>query len=130
MGLRTVKDEKTVFAEAQHLFAPVPHRKNIVLTLCWVVLFSSLIKPIRSRASQCSQIPLSMFSGQDIFRTESRIYMAEGKDFFFFFIRRADKAPQWYSKLNCFSVLIKSFPLKLITSHIMVVLSNKIKQWP
>lgn len=50
--------------------------------------------------------------------------------FFFFFIRRADKAPQWYSKLNCFSVLIKSFPLKLITSHIMVVLSNKIKQWP
>ena len=130
LGVRAWKDEK-LFSEAQHVFAPVLPCEHIGVSFCWVVLLTYLIKPFSSRASLCSQIPLVVFSGLEVFRTEFRVYIATGKEFFL--IRKTEKAPQWYNKLNFFSVLIKrlhwtrGFPLKLITSHIRVVLSNIIK---
>lgn len=130
LRLRAWKDEK-MFSEAQRVFAPVPPCEHIGVSFCWVLLLACLIKPFSSRAPLCSQIPLVVFSSLEVFRTESRVYIATGKDFFL--IRKTGKALQWYKKLNCFSVLIKrlhwtrGFPLKLITSHIRVVLSNIIK---
>lgn len=115
-GLRALKLRR-LLSEAQLSLAPVPAWKHLGVTICWVMLLSSLIKPFSFRASLCSHIPSIVFSGPEVFRTESRVYMAVGKDFFL--IRKAEKAPQWYNKLNCFSALIKrlhwtrGFPLEV-----------------
>lgn len=129
LRLRAWKDEK-MFSEAQRVFAPVPPCEHMGVSFCWVASRLSN-QTFQFQSTSVFSNPISCVFWPGSFQNRSRVYIATGKDFFL--IRKTGKALQWYKKLNCFSVLIKrlhwtrGFPLKLITSHIRVVLSNIIK---
>lgn len=61
-GMESHKSWEDCYLGVSAFIWPTTQGQDIGMTLCWVVVLSSLIKPFSSRASLCSQIPLEVFS--------------------------------------------------------------------